>query len=271
MNDEQGFDPPQMSPEERRRSRWAVQPGSISDSLSFRRPEDMDEEAPRERRPASEIIREVRETPATDEASTQIGSRKRAPSRGSEEVHRPADTATRARDAAANEAATTRAATPSASATRSSRTQLVDESTRVKPDMGENRDLRAATGGTTSSLVMAGFGGVILVAIGGLIGAILDYLFTDRVGVVTIIGLALGAVIAALITRKRDLVSVMVAPPIVYAVIAAIVLMISARPVQLTSIADVAIRGFPAMALAAGLAAVIAGIRLATSRAGERR
>lgn len=233
MNDEQGFDPPQMSPEDRRRSRWAVQPGSVSESLSFRRPDGLDEPARRERRPANEIIREVREGSRADEP-TRISQRRPAVPRD---------------DSAAAAA----------------------ERPRVKPDLGENRDLRAATGGSTSSLVMAGFGGVILVVIGGLIGAILDYLFTDRLGVVTTIGLALGAIVAALVTRKRDLVSVIVAPPIVYAVIAAVVLLISSRALGITSIADVAIRGFPTMALATGLAAVIAGVRLLTSRVGERR
>lgn len=263
MNDEQGFDPPQMSPEERRRSRWAVQPGSVSDSLSFRRPEGLDRDQRPQRRPASEIIREIRDDNAGEEKPTQTNER-RPPvpdDDSSPRIRTPLSAAGTAR---------TDGSLDSADA-RSSRAALYDESTRVNPELGENRDLRAATGGSSSALVMAGFGGVILVAIGGLIGAILDYLFTDRLGVVTTIGLTLGAVVAALVTRKRDLVSVMVAPPIVYAVIATLVLLISSRAVGITSIADTAIRGFPAMALATGLAALIAGARLLTSRVGERR
>jgi hypothetical protein len=257
VNDEQGYEPPEMSPEERRRSRWAVQPGSVSDSLSFRRPDGMDDAARSERRPPSEIIREVRGERVTGEEPTRVSERRpQIP---------PEDPTTHAEDSD-RDAAPMRATEP-----RSSRAELYDESTRVTPDLGQNRDLQAATGGSSSSLVMAGFGGVILVAIGGLIGAILDYLFSDRIGVVTTVGLTLGAVVAALVTRKRDLVSVIVAPPIVYAVIATIVLLISSRAIGVTSIADVAIRGFPAMALATGLAALISGIRLVKSRVGERR
>ena len=293
MNDEQGFDPRQMSPEERRRSKWAVQPGSISDSLSFRRPARMDDSSVdehsgsgrprRKRRPAAEIIRGVRGVPAAGNEATRVSDvlpsvpsandasqPPGAPQRT--EPSRPvASRAAMSKAAAARAEASRSAESPPTAEARSSRPMLHDESTRVTPDLGENRDLRAATGGSSSSLVMAGFGGVILVAIGGLVGAILDYLFTDRLGIVTAIGLTLGAVVAALVTRKRDLVSVIVAPPIVYAVIATIVLLISSRPIRITSIADVAIRGFPAMALATGVAAVIAGARLVMSRVGERR
>lgn len=266
MNDEQGFDPPPMSPEERRRSRWAVQPGSVSDSLAFRRPEGMSEE-PRRRR-ASEIIQEIR------------GGADAETARAQRTEHRPAADQRRTGAVASSTAPSDGPDTPTASTMSTAaakaeaapaRATLHDESRRVQPDLGENRDLRAATGGSSSALVMAGFGGVVMVLVGALVGAIVDYLFIDRLGVVTTIGLTVGAAAAALITRKRDLVSVMVAPPIVYALIAIVVLAISDRAVAITSIADTAIRGFPAMALATGVAALIAGIRLLTSRVGERR
>lgn len=264
MNDEQGFDPPPMSPEERRRSRWAVQPGSVSDSLAFRRPEGMADE-PR-RRPASEIIHEIRGGSDAEPAQTQRTE------------HQPAADQRKTGAVASPAATSDRPDTPTGSTTAAAKAEaaparatLHDESRRVHPDLGENRDLRAATGGSSSALVMAGFGGVVMVLVGALVGAIVDYLFTDRLGVVTTIGLTIGAAAAALITRKRDLVSVMVAPPIVYALIAIVVLAISDRAVSVTSLADIAIRGFPAMALATGVAALIAGVRLLTSRVGERR
>lgn len=235
-----------MTPEERLRSRWAVQPGSVSESVSFGRP---DAEPRHERRPASEIIREIRERPGNTEQPTRISDRLPAVP--------PAHVA-RDREAAAVEPRATRAT-------------LHNEANRVRPELGENRELRAASGGSSSGLVMAGFGGVLLIVLGGLIGGSLDFLFAERLGVVVAIGLTLAAALAALITRKRDLISIMVAPPIVYAVIAAMVLLVSTRQIQVTTIADTAIRGFPAMALATGVAALIGGVRLLTSRVGERR
>ena len=103
------------------------------------------------------------------------------------------------------------------------------------------------------------------------VGAIIDFLVSGAIGLFGAIGLSVGAAFAALITRKRDLLSVLVAPPIVYAVIGGLVLMVSSRPVNVTSVAQLAINGFPAMAIATGLAAVIVGIKLLTTRVGERR
>lgn len=246
MNDEQ--DKPDVGRDERRGSRWAVPAGSISNDVTFRRPESMDEPDQATRRRSSDIIREVRSNAGNAEPLA-------------------ADTPRRSRSSATpidDEPIEVHPISPR-------RSPLYDESRRVEPDLGQKRELRAVTGGSSSSLVMAGFGGVVLIMITALIGAILDYLFTDRLGALTAIGLTLGAAAAAFATRKRDLVSVMVAPPLIYALIAAVVLLVGSRGFGVTVIADTAIRGFPAMALATGLATVIAGARLIFSRVGERR
>ncbi|WP_153504276.1 DUF6542 domain-containing protein [Cumulibacter manganitolerans] len=236
------------------RSKWAVRPGFVDDSFGTRRGEP-EPDAPRTRRPASEIIGDVRAR--ASEADYPTRSTVRRPGVPAGDRPRPRldpDYAGRSEDGAVR---------------RAPRAPLYDESTRVEPEMGENRDLKAvSTSG--GRLIMAGFGGVILIVVGGLVGAIVDFLFTDRIGVVTAIGLTLAAAVAALVTRKRDLLSIIVAPPLVYAVVATVVLLMSARTIRVTSIADLAIRGFPAMALATGLAALIAGIRLLTSKKGER-
>lgn len=247
MNDEQ--DKPDVGHDERRGSRWAVPAGSVSNDVTFRRPESMDEPDQVTRRRPSEIIREVR-----DDAGKAAAAAADTPRRSRSSVTPSVD----------DEPIEVHPISPR-------RSPLYDESRRVEPDLGQKRELRAVTGGSSSSLVMAGFGGVILIMITALIGAILDYLFTDRLGALTAIGLTLGAAAAAFVTRKRDLVSVMVAPPLIYALIAAVVLLVGSRGFGVTVIADTAIRGFPAMALATGLATVIAGARLIFSRVGERR
>lgn len=140
------------------------------------------------------------------------------------------------------------------------------------PSLGSNRELRSPQGvGHSPAAILAGSGGVLLIVITTAVGAIIDFLVSGAIGLFGAIGLSVGAAFAALITRKRDLLSVLVAPPIVYAVIGGLVLMVSSRPVNVTSVAQLAINGFPAMAIATGLAAVIVGIKLLTTRVGERR
>lgn len=269
MNDEytprQGDDADDAPP----RSRWTVAPGSVPSAFKKRSersesaPEtDADSDARARRRTAREIINEATKAPFRDDHPTRISSRR---------PRVPEATAPAGRRSAAEKPA--EGGTPAAGdkqVRRAPRAPLHDESKRVEPELGERRELTPITSSSSrSSLVLAGFGGVVLIIVLGLVGAIIDYLFTDRLGLMTTVGLTVGAALAALATRKRDLMSVMVAPPLVYAGIAAVVLLMSGE-VRLTRVADMAIRGFPVMALATGVAALIAGIRLITSKVGER-
>lgn len=249
------------------RSRWAVAPGSVRSAFEKRseatnaareKKDARDKVAadePTPRRSARDIIDEARKTPFRDDHPTRISSRRpQVPKALQPLTRRPAG------------------ATPAAAEQRVQRpvrAPLHDESTRVEPELGERRELTPIAASSPKGLVLAGFGGVVLIVVLGLIGAIIDYLFTSRLGLMTTVGLTVGAALAALTTRKRDLMSVMVAPPLVYAAIAAVVLLMSGE-VRLTRVADMAIRGFPVMALATGVAALIAGIRLMTSKVGER-
>ncbi|PRZ40996.1 hypothetical protein CLV47_11229 [Antricoccus suffuscus] len=144
--------------------------------------------------------------------------------------------------------------------------------TRVKPDLGEARELRQPpTAGTGPSTVLAGFGGVILIIITAGIGALIDHMVSSKLGVFTGIGLCIGAFFAALVTRKLDLLSVIVAPPIVYALFGVLLIWLSPTTVDKYSLAEIAIAGFPWMALATGIALLIGGVKLMTTRPTERR
>ena len=241
------------------RSRWAVSPGSVDDGFGRRHVGD-DDSTPR-RRSAREIIDEVTSSrSAPDDYPTRVSVRR---------PDVPFEMGTKPRlDPNYGDAPDATKGDRRVRAPR--RAPLIDESTRVEPELGEKRELTPVAAPPSGRMVMAGFGGVILIAIGGLIGAIVDYLFVDRLGIVTAVGLTLGAALAALVTRKRDLLSIIVAPPLVYAVLAGLVLLLSAKEIRITGIADAAIRGFPAMALATGVAALIAGVRLVMSKKGQR-
>lgn len=119
--------------------------------------------------------------------------------------------------------------------------------------------------------MLAGFGGVILIIITAGIGALIDHMVSSKLGVFTGIGLCIGAFFAALVTRKLDLLSVIVAPPIVYALFGVLLIWLSPTTVDKYSLAEIAIAGFPWMALATGIALLIGGVKLMTTRPTERR
>jgi len=143
---------------------------------------------------------------------------------------------------------------------------------RVQPDLGEPRELRQSPAvGTAPATVLAGFGGVVLIIITTGIGALIDHMVSSKLGIFTGIGLCIGAFFAALVTRKLDLLSVIAAPPIIYALYGVVLIWSSSTALDKYSLAEIAIAGFPWMALATGIALIIGGIKLLTTRRTERR
>lgn len=129
----------------------------------------------------------------------------------------------------------------------------------------------AAQLGTRPNTILAGFGGVVLIIVVTAIGASADVILNDKVGIWSGVALIIGAFFAALMTRKSDLLSVIVAPPIIYTFFAALsVWLTSTSSISVTALADVAVSGFAPMALATGVAALLGGIKLLTTRAHER-
>ena len=100
-----------------------------------------------------------------------------------------------------------------------------------------------------------------------LAGAGVDSFVGIGLGLVTLVTLVAVTGIATLAVRRRDLASVVVAPPLVFVAVAAanIALAPSAR-FNLATIATLLVRGFPTMALATGVALVLALVRLAARR-----
>lgn len=277
-------------------SRWAVAPGSVVKSLkdtagtSRNAADQADDAAPRSQsaapsdennappiprgRSAADILAESRARRDLPTVARRRSERA-APSDRSEVTGRSAEQARRSHsDAptpssayAAEPSRTTIAASPAEEPGRRG-----GSAARVEPDLGEPRDLRQSpAAGTGPGTVLAGFGGVILIIITAGIGALIDHMVSSKLGVFTGIGLCIGAFFAALVTRKLDLLSVIVAPPIVYALYGVLLIWLSPVAIDKYSLAEIAIAGFPWMALATGIALLIGGVKLMTTRATERR
>jgi NADH:ubiquinone oxidoreductase subunit K len=86
-------------------------------------------------------------------------------------------------------------------------------------------------------------------------------------GTITLVALTAGSVVATLAVRRRDLLSVVVCPPLVFVAVA--VLNIGLAPsatLSLPTLATLLVRGFPAMGLATAVALVLAVFRLIARR-----
>ncbi|WP_091056972.1 DUF6542 domain-containing protein [Klenkia brasiliensis] len=106
--------------------------------------------------------------------------------------------------------------------------------------------------------------GVFLVT---LAAAAADSYLGVGLGTITTIGLAGSTVAAALLVRRRDLATVVVAPPLVFVGVAlANIVLAPSATLSLPTIATLLIRGFPAMAIAVAAALVIGLVRAVARR-----
>jgi hypothetical protein len=86
-------------------------------------------------------------------------------------------------------------------------------------------------------------------------------------GMITLVALLGSSVAAALLVRRCDLVSVVVAPPLVFVGVAMVnIVLAPSATLSLPTLATLLIRGFPAMGLGVAAALLIAIGRLVTRR-----
>jgi hypothetical protein len=86
-------------------------------------------------------------------------------------------------------------------------------------------------------------------------------------GIITLGALTVGTVVAVLLVRRRDLLSVVVAPPLVFVAVAFLnIALAPSATLSLPTLATLLVRGFPAMGLATGAAIVLALFRLLSRR-----
>ncbi|SDN57149.1 hypothetical protein SAMN05660199_00305 [Klenkia soli] len=100
-----------------------------------------------------------------------------------------------------------------------------------------------------------------------LAGAGADSLLGVGLGTLTTIALVGSVVVATLLVRRRDLGTLVVAPPLVFVGVAVVnIVLAPSATFSLPTIATLLIRGFPAMAIAVAAALVITVVRLVARR-----
>jgi len=86
-------------------------------------------------------------------------------------------------------------------------------------------------------------------------------------GMITLVALTVGTAFAALAVRRRDLLSVLVAPPLVFVAVALVNIGLApSATLNLPTLATLLVRGFPAMGIATGAVVLISLFRLVTKR-----
>jgi hypothetical protein len=100
-----------------------------------------------------------------------------------------------------------------------------------------------------------------------LAGAAVDSFIGIGLGTVTLGALVGSTAIASLVVRRRDLASVVVAPPLIFIAVAGLnIALAPSASLNTATVATLLIRGFPTMAIATGVALVLALIRLVARR-----
>ena len=108
---------------------------------------------------------------------------------------------------------------------------------------------------------------VLAVFLVTLAAAALESWIGTGLGLVTVVTLTAASVVAALVVRRSDLLTTVIAPPLVYVAVAALnTALAPSASLNLASVATLLIRGFPAMAVATAAAAVVGLIRWAARR-----
>lgn len=114
---------------------------------------------------------------------------------------------------------------------------------------------------------IAGALGVLGVFLVTLAAAAADSYLGVGLGTITTIALVGSTVAAGFLVRRRDLATVVVAPPLVFVGVALVnIVLAPSATLSLPTIATLLIRGFPAMAIAVGAALVVALVRAVTRR-----
>jgi hypothetical protein len=142
---------------------------------------------------------------------------------------------------------------------------------RERPE-AERPARRPAAAVETGGGKLRGLLAVLAVFLVTLAAAGVESFIATGLGIMTTIALAASTAIATLLVRRRDLLSVIVCPPIVFTAVA-VVNMVAAPSVHISGIKafgllmiTTLVQNFPAMGIATGIALVLGLIRLAARR-----
>jgi hypothetical protein len=114
---------------------------------------------------------------------------------------------------------------------------------------------------------LRGFVAVLAVFLVTLGGAAVDSFTGNGLGMITLVSLVASTAVAVLLVRRRDMISVVLAPPLVFTAVAGLnIALAPSVSLSLPTAATLMIRGFPTMAVATAAAVVLTLVRLATRR-----
>lgn len=126
---------------------------------------------------------------------------------------------------------------------------------------------RVASAPAPESGRVRGLVAVLLVFLVTLGAAALESWLAAGLGLVTVVALTAASTVAAVVVRRRDLSTALVAPPLVYVLVAVLnTALAPSASLNAASVATLLIRGFPAMAIATAAAVVVGLIRWAARR-----
>jgi hypothetical protein len=133
----------------------------------------------------------------------------------------------------------------------------------ARPKAAKPKTAKPAADGSRFRGVLA----VLAMFLVTLAGAGVDSFVGIGLGLVTLVALVSVTALATLTVRRRDLLSVLVAPPLVFVTVAGVnIALAPSASFNLPTIATLLVRGFPTMAIATGVALVLGLIRLAARR-----
>ncbi len=131
----------------------------------------------------------------------------------------------------------------------------------------ERSSSRVAPAQDTSGSRLRGVLAVLGVFVITLAGGAVDSFFGVGLGALTLVTLVAATAVGTLLVRKRDLLTLVISPPLVFVAVAVVnVGLAPSASLNLPTIATVLIRGFPTMAVATVVALVVAVIRWAARR-----
>jgi hypothetical protein len=132
----------------------------------------------------------------------------------------------------------------------------------ARPAAARSRAVEPASGSKLRGAVAVL--GVFLVT---LAAAALDSYTGVGLGTLTTGALAISSLVGAFLVRRSDLMTLVVAPPLVFVAVAVVnTVLAPSATLSLPTLATLLIRGFPAMAIGVGAAVVVALVRLVTRR-----
>ena len=125
---------------------------------------------------------------------------------------------------------------------------------------------RARSAPSTGSR-LRGVVAVLAVFLVTLVAAAADSYIGLGLGMITLVALTASTVVATLMVRRQDLLTVMVAPPLVFVAVAVVNLALApSADLTAPALATLLVRGFPAMGIATAAALALSLFRLITKR-----